>query len=180
MRSTESPPLAWDLRTLHGKNVRRLMAQLNMTLQEVVEASGLDERTVRSIMQGVTRPHARTLHKLAEGLGVDVAELFQDPWQQGQAAFDRATNPAVTAAIDTQPELFADWTPVEFEELFSRVAVGGELTEKGVLAAADSIRQRREILGQVSLILESAEADLLREFISMLYRRVTQDANIKH
>ena len=174
MHATNPLRLACDLRTLHGKNVRRLMARMNMTLQEVVEASGLDERTVRSIMQGVSRPHARTLHKLAEGLGVDVDELFQDSRQTGQSAFDRATNPSVTAAIDAQPELFADWTPAEFDDLFSRVAVGGELTEAGVLAAAETIGERRQLLGQVSLILESGEADLLREFVEMLYRRVTQ------
>ena len=93
------------------------MARLDMSQQEVVDASGLDQRTVRSILQGITRPHARTLHKLAEGLGVTADELFQDPCHAGQAAFDRATNPAVSEAVETHPELFEGWTSHEFNEL---------------------------------------------------------------
>lgn len=173
MSTTHAPPLAHDLQTLHGANVRRLMARLDLTLQEVVEASGLDERTVRSILQGVTRPHARTLHKLAEGLGVETDELFQDPYRGSQAAFDRATNPAVTEVIDARPELFVDWTAAEFDELFSRMACGGELTETGVAAAATAMNARRRLLHQVAVILESAEADLMRDFVALLYRRIT-------
>lgn len=162
-----------DLRTLHGANIRRLMARLDMTLQQVVEATGLDERTVRSMAQGDTRPHARTLHKLAEGLGVDTDELFQDPFGAGNVEFDRATNPQVTEVIERHPEIFADWTDADFAELYSRVAVGGELTEEGALASALAMNARREVLYQVSVILETSEADILREFIGMMFRRVT-------
>lgn len=159
-------------RTLHGANVRRLMARLNMTQAEVVAATGLDERTVRSLMRGASRPHARTLHKFAAGLGVAVDELFHDV-RGPAAAFDRATNPAVTAVVQTHGYVFANWTPAEFDELFSRCAVGGELTEAGALAAAEAMNERRELLLRAAMILESAEAEHLREFIAMLYRRVT-------
>ena len=161
-----------DGRVLHGANVRRVMVRLNMKLAEVVEATGLDERTVRSILRGTTRPHARTLHKLASGLGINPDELFRDPRAQA-AAFDRAANPAAARVIDAYPELFARWTPAEFEELFSRVAVGGELTEQGAVAAARAMNSRRELMKHVALILESGEAELLREFVDLLYRRVT-------
>lgn len=173
MSATQSPPLNRDLRTLHGANVHRLMARLNMTQQDVVNASGLDERTVRSILQGVTRPHARTLHKLAGGLGVEADELFQDPYRDGQAAFDRATNPAVATVIDAQPELFAAWTAADYDELFSRMACGGELTESGVVASAEAMNARRQLWRQVAIILESGEAELMRELVALLYRRVT-------
>lgn len=171
--STAVSTLPADLRTLHGANVRRLMARLDMTLDDVVEATGLDQRTVRSILHGITRPHARTLHKLAEGLGVAADELFQDPYQGGQVAFDRATNPAVGEVVEAHPELFARWTQAEFDELFSRMAVGGELTEEGALAAAEAMNARRELMVQVAVILESGEADLMREFVALLFRRVT-------
>jgi transcriptional regulator with XRE-family HTH domain len=162
-----------DLRILHGANLRRLMARLDMTLAEVVDATGLDERTVRSMLHGDTRPHARTLHKLAEGLGIDTDELFQDPYRTGHWAFDKATNPQVALAIENRPELFADWTDADFAELYSRMAVGGELTEEGALAAATAMNARRELLYQVSVILETGDADVLREFIGILFRRVT-------
>jgi len=154
------------------------MARLDMTLQDVVESTGLDHRTLRRIMQGVTTPHARTLHKLAEGLGVSTDELFQDPYQNGLspfniASFDKATNPAVAEVIETHPETFARWTPTDFEELFSRMAVGGELTEEGTLAAAKAMNVRRRLMLEVSVILESSEAHLMHDFVGWLYRRVT-------
>lgn len=157
---------------LHGANVRRLMVRLNLTLADVVEATGLDERTVRSLLRGSTQPQAKTLHKLAAGLGVDPDELFVNPHQQG-AAFDRATNPAAAEVVAKHASQFARWTPAEFDELFSRVAVGGELTEEGALAAAQLMNRRRELMTEVAVILESGEAELLREFVAILYRRIT-------
>jgi transcriptional regulator with XRE-family HTH domain len=162
-----------DLGVLHGANLRRLMARLDMTLSEVVDSTGLDERTVRSMLNGNTRPHARTLHKLAEGLGIDTDELFQDPFRTGHWAFDKATNPQVALAIENNPELFTDWTDADFAELYSRMAVGGELTEAGALTTATQMNARRELLYQVSVILETNEADVLREFIGILFRKVT-------
>jgi transcriptional regulator with XRE-family HTH domain len=161
-----------DGRVLHGANVKRLMVRLDMKLADVVQATGLDERTVRSILRGTTRPHARTLHKLASGLGVDPDELFHD-LRDASTAFDRAANPAVAHVISSHPQLFDHWTPADFDELFSRVAVGGELTEHGAVQAAQMMNRRRELMKQVAVILESGEADILRDFIAMLYRRVT-------
>lgn len=171
MSSTLTDPR--DCRTVPGANIRRLMARLDMTLQEVVEATGLDERTLRSMLQGQTRPHARTLHRLASGLGVSTDELFQDPLFAGHAAFDRATNPAVGEVLDQHPEFFVGWGTADFDELFSRMALGGELTSEGVLAATATMNARREVLRQVAVLLETSEADLMREFIDLLYRRAT-------
>ncbi len=152
------------------------MARLNMTQGEVVQATGLDERTVRSMLQGVTRPHARTLHKLADGLGVATDELFQDPYQAsdaGQTTFDQATNPVAAEVVDAHPELFEHWTAAEFNELFSRMAVGGELTEEGTLTVVQAMNDRRELMYQVAVVMESSEADLMRDFVKLLFRRVT-------
>jgi transcriptional regulator with XRE-family HTH domain len=168
-----STHLRTDLRILHGANLRRLMARLDMTLQEVVTATGLDERTVRSMINGDTRPHARTLHKLAEGLGIDTDELFVDPYRNRQWTFDKATNPQVTQTIEQHPEVFADWTDADFAELYSRMAVGGELTEEGALASAQEMNTRRELLYQASVVLETDQADILCELIGVLFRKVT-------
>ncbi|MEM8944135.1 MAG: helix-turn-helix transcriptional regulator [Planctomycetota bacterium] len=175
---TPATVLPNDLRTLHGANVRRLMAQYNMTQSDVVTASGLDERTVRGILRGASRPHAKTLHKLAEGLGVATDELFQDPYQSSNLeltaeAFDLATNPVAAQVVDAHPEEFKDWTSSDFNELFSRMAVGGELTETGTLSVVRDMNQQRELMYQVAVILESDEADLMREFVKLLYQRAT-------
>jgi transcriptional regulator with XRE-family HTH domain len=162
-------------RTRIAANVRRLMARFNLNLSQLVQATELDERTIRSVLRAANRPHARTLHKLAVGLGIDPDELFRDCLAPTPAslALDRAANPAVAEVVEGTPELFTGWTEAEFDELYSRVAVGGQLTAEGTLAAADSMNRRRELMKQVAVILETNEADLLAEYVALLYRRAT-------
>ena len=155
-------------------NLRRLMARHGLTYDDVVRASGLDERTVRGVARGTNNPHARTLTKLASGLGVDVDELFHQPGQTARQRFDRATNTLVDHIVAARGEVFGRWSDADFDELYSRFGTGGQLTEAGVLAAAEAINARRELWRQVSIILETGEAALLAEFIQLLYRRATE------
>ena len=53
------------------------------------------------------------------------------------------------------------------------MAVGGELTEAGALAAAEAMNERRELMVQIALILESNQGDLLRELVAALHSRAT-------
>ena len=53
----------------YAVNLRRLMARNGMTLSQLVDATGLHERTIKSILNGTSKPHCRTLHRLAAGLG---------------------------------------------------------------------------------------------------------------
>ena len=76
--TTERSPTQRSARLL-AHNVRRLMAQLAMTYEDLVDATGLDSRTIRGIVRGAHTPQARTLHKLAEGLGVSTDDLFAPP-----------------------------------------------------------------------------------------------------
>ena len=62
-------------------------------------------------------------------------ELFQDPSLLAHRLFDRRTNPLVEEVVNRQPELFVGWTERDFDELYSRFAAGGSLTEEGALAA---------------------------------------------
>ena len=153
-------------------NVRRLMARDGLTYTDVVQTTGLDERTVRGLLRGTNHPHARTLHRLAEGLGVSSDELFQPP-RASARRFDRETNSLVEAVVADKPTLFEDWSEADFDELFSRFGTGGALSEAGVLAAAEEMNAKRTLLQQVSVILESGESDLLTSLVDLLYRRVT-------
>jgi transcriptional regulator with XRE-family HTH domain len=160
-------------------NLRRLMARHNLTVQGLAEEAGVDVRTIKSLLRSRQRPHARTLHKLAAGLGISADEFFQPLAENDRSgsvdirAFDRATNPIAAAVLAAQPQRFADWSAEEIDELFSRVGTGGELNETGVAAAADLIESRRKILEKAAVILETDEADLLRGIVEMLYGRVT-------
>jgi transcriptional regulator with XRE-family HTH domain len=173
MSTVVSPPSRQqrDAATV-ATNVRRLMARDGLTFQEIVEATGLDERTLRGLVRGTNNPHARTLHKLAHGLGVPVDELFQARGMSPQQAFDQATNPAVENAVHAHAEIFRGWSDAELGELVSQFGTGGPLSEAGVLAAAEAINAKRALLRQVSVILESSESELLAEFVKLLYQRI--------
>ncbi|HTU24139.1 MAG TPA: helix-turn-helix transcriptional regulator [Pirellulales bacterium] len=153
-------------------NLRRLMARFGLTLEQVVEQSGLNQRTVRGILAGTHKPHARTLNRLAVGLGVAADELFQDPSLLAHRAFDRQTNPVVEAVASDRPELFIGWAERDFDELYSRFGTGGSLTVEGTLAAVQSMNHNREIHRRVALILESGEAAFLSALINLLYERI--------
>jgi transcriptional regulator with XRE-family HTH domain len=150
-------------------NLRRLMAREGLTYEDVVLATGLDERTIRGLLRRSNRPHARTLHKLAAGLGVPVDELFVPP---ARSQFDRDCNPVLESVVQSHPEVFVDWTTEDFDELASRFGTGGQLTESGALTAAEAMNEKRELLDKAAVILETHERELLAELVELLYRRV--------
>lgn len=155
-----------------GFNLRRLMARHGMTLDELVEASRLDHRTITAILQGEKRPHARTLHKLAAGLGVDCDELFRDRSLLNRRAFDEATNPLVREVVHDHPHWFRGWSTAHFDQLVSQFGAGGPLTREGVEAAVERINRQREVQRKVAVLMETSEAELVAELVEALYRRV--------
>ncbi len=165
------PSAEWGMSHYHT-NLRRLMARLDMTIDEVVERSGLNQRTIKSILSGHTKPQPRTIHRLAAGLGVPPDELFQDPSLLAHRKFDRETNPVVEQVVAHNGELFQGWSEADFDELYSRFGTGGALTEQGSLAAVQAMNQHRDVLRKVAVVLESAEADLLTNMVNVLFERV--------
>jgi hypothetical protein len=111
---------------------------------------------------------------LAAGLGVPVDELFRAVGRSAPRQFDRATNTLVDSVVAAHADKFRDWSDADFDELYSRFGTGGQLTEAGVLAAAAATNAKREVLWQIGVILETADAKLLTEFVGLLYRRVTE------
>jgi transcriptional regulator with XRE-family HTH domain len=154
-------------------NLRRIMARDGLTFEEISTATELDERTLRGLLRGKTNAHARTLRKLADGLGIEMDELFCPPGRYASSQFDRATNTLVEEVIATHAELFENWSQGDFDELFSRFGIGGQFTPDGILATAEAMNAKRDIWRQVNVILESGEAELLSQFVSVLYGRVT-------
>ncbi len=148
------------------------MARDNLTLVDVVERSGLDERTVKGILNSAQSPQPRTLHRLAQGLDVSVDELFQNPALLAHRLFDRATNPVVDEVIAARPELFDGWREADFDELYSRFGAGGALTFDGALASVDLMNRKRAVQDKVELLMETAQAEVLEGIVEVLYERV--------
>lgn len=148
------------------------MARDGLTYEDVGNQTGLDARTLRGILYGAKRPHAKTLKRLAEGLGATVDELFAGDEAAALGDFDAATNPALRETIEASPELFEEWTPKDFGELASRVGSGGPLTPEGVVESARRMNVNRQVLGRARFILESDQAEALRVVIDAMYDRV--------
>jgi transcriptional regulator with XRE-family HTH domain len=155
-----------------GENLMRLMAAVGLSVRQVAEQTGLDERTIRGILRGGNRPHVQTLHRLADGLGVKVDELFVDPARLLYRRFDRQTNPVVTDVVETYAELFDGWTEADFDELHSRVGAGGPLTVEGALQAVRQMNRKHELHEKLDLLLESSHAELAAGILEVLYAKV--------
>jgi transcriptional regulator with XRE-family HTH domain len=156
----------------YAHNIRRLMARGGMTLRDLVNASGLHERTVKAALNGAGKPHARTLHRLAVGLGVSADELFQLPAAARVSAFNRQTNGEVDAIVAQDPKRFAEWSEADFEELYSHFGMGGALTREGAEKVIVAINGKRAVHRKVALLLESSQSELLTEFVDLLYRKI--------
>lgn len=157
---------------LTSNNLRRIMARLGLSVGQVVRQTGLDRRTIKGILDGANKPHAQTLHRLAEGLGISADELFIEPSQLAYRCFDRRTNPAVAEAIEDHPELFAGWTEADFDELHSRQGTGGPLTAEGALAVVHQMNRKRRLHEKLALLLETSQADLVSEVLEALFASI--------
>ena len=156
----------------YSANLKRLMARVGLTVEDVAQRSGLDQRTIKGILRGSHSPHAKTLHQLAAALEVPVDELFQDPSLLTHRLFDRRTNPLVEEVVEAHAELFAGWSEHDYDRLYGTFGVGGALTPEGVVALAQDMNRQREVQHKVAVLLESTHADLLAEFVDLLYKRV--------
>jgi len=154
------------------ENLSRLMASGGLSLRCVAEKTGLDERTIRGILGGDHKPHAQTLYRLAEGLGVKVDEFFVDPAQLLYRRFDRQTNPMVAEVLGNHKRLFDGWTEADFDELHSRVGTGGALTVEGTLDAVRQMNRKRKLHDRLDLLLESSHAEVAASLLDVLYEKV--------
>jgi transcriptional regulator with XRE-family HTH domain len=154
-------------------NIRRLMAKADVTQEAFSQSTGIDERTLRGILKMRNQPHARTIKKIADALGVDVDELYR-PVALASRQFDRDTNTFVDAVVRRRPELFRNWSEGDYDELYSRFGVGGQLTEEGVTEIAERMVRHRAIRRKVQVIQESDGDTLLTAVVNELYEMVTR------
>lgn len=155
-----------------AENLARIMAAQGLSIRQVAQKCQLDRRTVQAILNGSQRAHARTLHRLAQGLEVSIDEFFVDPSRLVYRHFDRQTNPMVQELIDAHPEQFVDWTEADFAELASHVGTGGALTHEGALAAAERIHRKRQTMTRMGVVLETGAFDFMCGIVDLVYAQV--------
>jgi transcriptional regulator with XRE-family HTH domain len=103
-----------------------------MTARELAAKSGVARNTISRIERGVVEPQAATLHKLAEALGVSVADLVGGSWRD---AFENSQRFRASAK----------------ERIEERLSLWEAARNEG---ASDELRRR--LLDEVGLILDEA------------------------
>lgn len=70
------------------KRLTELCTERNITVNKLASLSGITQSTVDNLIKGKTKnPKLKTLHKLAIGLDMTVAELLDFP-EMNEVAFD--------------------------------------------------------------------------------------------
>jgi transcriptional regulator with XRE-family HTH domain len=146
---------------------------------ELERRSSVGRTTLYHLEKGHTqRVRSSTIAAIARAFDIDVAELLapieasRTAERRRSAAFDRATNPAVSEVARERPEVFEGWTADDWEEINSQFGVGGQLTPLGALKAAEAINEKRETVRQLQVVLETHLRDVAREVIETFYRMV--------
>ena len=158
------------------ENLMRLMASGGLSVRRVSSRTGVDERTIRGILGGDNKPHAQTLRRLADGLGVRVDEFFVNPAQLLFRCIDSQTNSIVAEAIKTNGDLFAGWTVVDFHELHDRTGGGEPPTLDATLQTVRQMNEKRQLHGILDLLLKSSEAKVTVGILDVLCKKVRTEA----
>ena len=174
-----------------ARRVEARCLQRGWDVSELARQAGLSRTTVHFLLSGQCgHPRRSTIARLARAFGISPAELSDDavgkelhsqtPEAVGQEnAYDRRTNPLISEVAGSCPSLFLEWTPAEWDELYSTFGVGGELTEAGVRSVADSINRKRQTLQQLRVVLETHLGEVAMQFVETLYRMVQPVQNLE-
>jgi transcriptional regulator with XRE-family HTH domain len=112
--------------------LRIARAEAGMTAGELAAKSGVARNTISRIERGVVEPQAATLHKLAEALGLSVADLVGGSWRD---AFENSQRFRASAK----------------ERIEERLSLWETARDEGT---SDELRRR--LLDEVGLILDEA------------------------
>jgi transcriptional regulator with XRE-family HTH domain len=158
-----------------AENLRRVMARLGLSVQDVAKRCALDRRTVLGILDGRKQPHAITIHRLSAGLGVSSDEFYLDASRLLYRNLDQSTLPVVSQLVAAKPELFARWSEADFAALHGRVGAGGAPTFDGAIAAAEQVNRNREVHEKLAVLLEGTRAELIRGIVEVMYAHLAAD-----
>lgn len=158
-------------------NLRRRMLDRGIrNFKRLTELTGVDHQLLRrwgSI--GITRIDKRNeveLSKVAQALSLANADvLFDEPADRlRKSIVERAGNPLVEEVRLERPDLFDEFSPDDWSELFSQQGTGGSLNREGIVHAAEKINAKRQIRFKFEAVLESHHFRTLAAVVDVLYR----------
>jgi len=154
------------------ENLRRLMSARGLSHKDVVRCTGLDRRTIRGLLNGTNRPHAKTIHRLAKGLGVATDEFFVSP---SYLIYRNLYDPAdlkVEGVVRNNPALFSSWAQADFEELQDSYSLSDDQSAEGILDVARKMNRRRDLQKKLNVLLKSSQSDAISTFLEVMYKTV--------
>jgi transcriptional regulator with XRE-family HTH domain len=87
--------------------LRVLRAERGLSLTEAAERAGIQRQTLALLERGERHPHDPTLAKIAQGYGVPVENLLEEPVPLDEAPSPRPKVVTGSARIPLPPEQFA-------------------------------------------------------------------------
>jgi transcriptional regulator with XRE-family HTH domain len=126
-----------------GRKLRVLRAERGLTLREASSLTGVTKETISGLERGIRHPHDVTLAKLADGYGVPVEELLEDPVLAGKAE-----------APETRP---ADEPLISHPEVREWLFEGGHTTREEFLSLAGELETLEEVEGAIGELHETRD-----------------------
>ena len=67
-----------EIKTVFGQKVKQLRKAKELSQEDLAEKSGLNRPYISAIEQGKRNVSLEVIEKLAEALGIEIKELFED------------------------------------------------------------------------------------------------------
>jgi len=142
-----------------GERLRELRRIRRATLRQIADRSGLSERFLSQVERGRSSASIASLRKIAEALGVSMADLFEPGGVPGPRVLRRDERPALSFGILGRKLLLTP-KPLHHLEVFAgELEVGGSTGEQPY-AHGDSEELFVVISGSVQLELDGELFDL--------------------
>lgn len=168
------------------RNMRQRLEDLDLSQIKLASMVDMPYGLLRNwTNKGVSRFDKRSAKygvKIAEILGFKSPdELFADePEMVGPGRIhqsDLANSTGVDAVAEAMPDLFAEFTDADWEQIRTWAAKAGGLTEEGVIETARMLNHNRSIRWKVEAILASKHRRRLGWLINAIYRDALRAAS---
>jgi transcriptional regulator with XRE-family HTH domain len=169
--------------------IARLVEERGWNQEDFARIANLNRHTVREIVKsgGGRRLRNATVSQCAAALGLQVNELRDLPLERllprmhGSPTDDdggrkrlqeRASSPELLAWLERNPDRAGQFTAEEADELLTMQAPGGALGRMGVEHCVEVVERKRRLLRRVAAIASTDYADLLEQFVGLLFEKV--------
>lgn len=161
------------------------MDEYSINAKDASRLLGINEQTIKRYAKADLINHAR------KGVGskkkfwfrqsdidsfrkelVEIVDTDGRTDQDSEALVDHETNQVIDDVFARNKKPFRGWVKADWDELYSFHGHGGQLTEDGVLAAAEEINALRDMRTKFEVVARSEHASTLKLFLDSLYSKV--------